>query len=72
VLPSGWVAKGHRLTLTLQQDDKHIEWKDGELPHNALVQMSSSAAYSVSAVEENGQLRIDVGEVQRAWSVFGN
>jgi hypothetical protein len=71
-LPTGWVAKSHKLTLALQQNDKHVDWKDGQLPHNAAVQMSSGATYLVSAVEETGQLRIEISEIQKALSAFGN
>jgi PKD repeat protein len=71
-LPTGWVAKSHKLALALQQNEKHVDWKDGQLPHNAAVQMASGATYLVNAIEESGQLRIDVSEIQKAISAFGN
>jgi PKD repeat protein len=70
-LPAGWLAKSRKMTLTLQQESKKFVWKDGELPQSTAVEMSSSNTYVVSAVEESGQLRIDVGEIKKAWSLFG-
>jgi len=71
-LPAGWVVKSRKMTLTLEQDGKQVGWKDGDLPKNAAVQMSSSSTYIVDAAEESGQLRIDVREIQKAWSILGN
>jgi hypothetical protein len=34
--------------------------------------MSSGATYLVSAVEETGQLRIEISEIQKALSAFVN
>jgi PKD repeat protein len=68
-LPQGWTARNRTLTLT--QDGKQMAWKEGQLPRNAGVQMSSST-YIVNATEQDNQLRVDLSDVWNAWSMFGN
>jgi PKD repeat protein len=69
-LPSKWEVKNHKITLTLEQDGKHFTWKEGEMPHNATVQMSSSAM-SVTAIEQGNQVRLELAEVNNSLSLFG-
>jgi PKD repeat protein len=71
-LPSGWVAKTRKIALALQQDGKKVEWKEGDLPRNAAMQMPSGGAVVLSAVEQGDQLRIDVAQVKNSWGVWGN
>src|SRR5262249_30125059 len=71
-LPPGWVVKNRKLGLALVQDGKKVEWKENELPNNAVVQISSGHFFGVTATVQGGQVRIDLSEVKSAWHMFGN
>ncbi|HYV37378.1 MAG TPA: PKD domain-containing protein [Gemmataceae bacterium] len=69
-LASGWEAKSRKMTLDLQQDGRSLGRFDGNMPHNAAVQIGGGV-YVFSATEQNGQLRVDA-VAQGAGKVIGN
>jgi hypothetical protein len=70
-LPPGWIAAGHKLALTLSQNDRKLTWNDGQLPRNVAVQMSS-ALFVINAAEQDNQLRIDLSEIPSMFILAGN
>jgi hypothetical protein len=69
-LQNGWEAKSRKMTLALQQDSRPLAFYDGTMPQNATVVIGATT-YVVNAVEQNGQLRIDVVG-KGATNVIGN
>src|SRR5262249_29341091 len=51
-LPPGWVVKGRKVGLVLEQDGRQVAWKEGDLPRNAAVQLSQAAMVLVNAAEQ--------------------
>lgn len=57
-LPLGWMAQARKMSLELR-DGATVVYRDSKLPAGALVQMKSRPM-RVTAVEQAGQLRLDV------------